>query len=59
MTISKADCWAFIIELVTATPNLGILALEDGLFANLLIFDSIYYILYIDIYIYTRRKRAR
>ena len=35
----KADFWSFITELVTRNPNLGIAALEDGLFANLLIFD--------------------
>ena len=29
-----------ISELVTRNPNLGISALEDGLFANLLIFDD-------------------
>ena len=45
MTISKADCWSFITEVVTRNPNLGIPALEDGLFANLLIFD--YYIIYL------------
>ena len=33
----------FIIELVTRNPNLGIPALEDGLFANSLIFDYLYY----------------
>ena len=36
MTISRADLLSFIIELVTTNPNLGIPALEDGLFANLL-----------------------
>ena len=30
-------------ELVTRNPNLGIPALEDGLFANWLIFDYLYY----------------
>ena len=38
MTISRADFWSFITELVTRNPNLGIPAREDGLFANLLIF---------------------
>ena len=37
--ISRSHFWFLIIELVTRNPNLGILALEDGLFANLLIFD--------------------
>ena len=45
MAISRADFWSFINELVTRNPNLGIPALEDGLFANLLIFDYLYYIL--------------
>ena len=44
MTISKVDLLSFITELVTRNPNLGIPALEDGLFANLLIFDCSYYI---------------
>jgi len=44
MTISKVDLLSFITELVTRNPNLGIPALEDGLFANLLIFDYSYYI---------------
>ena len=44
MAISRADFWSLIIELVTRNPNLGIPALEDGLFANLLIFDYLYYI---------------
>ena len=39
MAISRADFWSFIIELVTINPTMGISALEDGLFANLLIFD--------------------
>ena len=43
MTISKADVLSFISELVTRNPNLGIPPLEDGLFANLLIFDYVYY----------------
>ena len=44
MAISRADFWCFIIELVTTNPNLGIPALEDGLFANLSIFDYLCYI---------------
>ena len=45
MTISRGDFWFFIIELVTRNPTMGIPALEDGLFANLLIVDYLYYIL--------------
>ena len=43
MAISRAGFWLFIIELVARHPNLGIPALEDGLFAKLLIFDYSYY----------------
>ena len=39
MAISMDDVWSFITELLDRNPNLGIPALEDGLFANLLIFD--------------------
>ena len=39
MGISRVDFRIFITELVRRNPNLGIPALEDGLFANLLIFD--------------------
>ena len=39
MSISRVDFWSFVIEVVTRNPNLGIPALEDGLFVNLLIFD--------------------
>ena len=39
MAISRVDFWSFITELVARNPNLGLSALEDGLFANLLIFD--------------------
>ena len=39
MAISSADFWSFITELVTRIPTMGIPALEDGLFENLLIFD--------------------
>ena len=44
MTIYKADFWFCITELVARNPNLGIPALEDGLFAKLLIFEYLYYI---------------
>ena len=44
MAISRADVGSFITELVTRNPTMGIPALEDGLFANLLIFDYLYYI---------------
>ena len=40
MAMARADFWSFITELVTRNPNLGIPALEDGLFANLLIFED-------------------
>ena len=43
MAISRADFWSFITELVTINPNLGIPPLEDGLFANFLILDYLYY----------------
>ena len=43
MAISKADFWSFIIELVTRNPNVGIAPLEDGLFANSLIFVYLYF----------------
>ena len=36
---SPGDFCSFISELVTRNPTMGIPALEDGLFANLLIFD--------------------
>ena len=48
--MSRADLLSFITELVTRNPNLGIPALEDGLFANLLIFDYLHYI-YMYVYI--------
>ena len=44
MTLSSPDLGSFISELVTRNPNLGIPALEDGLFATLLIFNYLYYI---------------
>ena len=43
MAISRVDFWYLIIESVTRNPNLGIPALEDGLFANVLIFDYLYH----------------
>ena len=42
MAISRGDFWSFIIELVMRNLNLGIPALEDGLFANLLILDYLW-----------------
>ena len=39
MAISRPDFWSFIIELVTRNANLGIPALEDGLFVILLILN--------------------
>ena len=38
MAISRADLFSFITELVTRNPTMGIPALEDGLFVNLLFF---------------------
>ena len=52
MAISSVDFGFFISELATKNPNLGIPALEDGLFSNLLIFDYLYYIFY-------KRERKR
>ena len=43
MAISRADFWYFLTELVTRNPTMGIPALEDGLFVNLLIFNYVYY----------------
>ena len=43
MTISRTFSCSFITELVTRNPNLGIPALEDGLFAKLLIFNYLYF----------------
>ena len=39
IAMSRRDFWSFITELVGRNPNLGIPALEDGLCANLFIFD--------------------
>ena len=44
MPICRTDFWSFIIDLVTRNPNLGIPALEDGLVANLSIFDYLYWL---------------
>ena len=44
MAISRGNLWSFVIELVTINPTMGIPAVEDGLFANLLMFDYLYYI---------------
>ena len=40
MAISRDDFWSFITELIMRNPNMGIAALEDGLFANVLIFND-------------------
>ena len=40
MAICRLDFGSFISELVKRNPNLGIPALEDGLVANLVIFDD-------------------
>ena len=45
MAISRLDFASFITELVMRNPNLGIPALENELFANLLIFNYLCYIL--------------
>ena len=42
MAISGTDFWSFITEFTTRNPNLGLPALEDGFFANSLIFDYLY-----------------
>ena len=44
MGISRADFGSFICEQVTRNPTMGIPALQDILFANLLIFDYLHYI---------------
>ena len=44
MAISRAVFLSFVIELATRNPTMGIPALEDGLFPNLLMFDHLYYI---------------
>ena len=41
MAISRVNFLSFINELVTRNPTMGTPALEDGLFANLLIFDHL------------------
>ena len=43
IAISRLDFGSFIIELVRRNPTMGIPSQEDGLFANLLIFDYLYY----------------
>ena len=58
MAISRVDFWSFISELVTRNPILGIPALEDGLFANLLIFDYLYYI-YIYIFFFKGNAKGK
>ena len=42
MTISRVDFGSFITELVTINPTMGISALENELFVNLLIFHYLY-----------------
>ena len=42
MAISRTDLSSFINAMCTRNPNLGIPALEDGPFVNLLIFDYLY-----------------
>ena len=44
MAISRANFLSLIPEFVTRNPTMGIPALEDGLFANLLIFEYLYYL---------------
>ena len=44
MAISRPDFLSFITAMITRNPTMGIPALEDGLFANLLMFDYLYYI---------------
>ena len=46
MAISRDDFRFFITELVKRNPTMGIPALEDGLFASLLIVDDLYVFLY-------------
>ena len=48
MAISRADFCFFIIAMSMRNRTMGITALEDGLFVNLLIFD--YLCMYINIY---------
>ena len=42
MAISRADFSSFIIAMCMRNRTMGIPALEDGLFVNLLIFDYLY-----------------
>ena len=48
MAISRGDFWSFITESVTRNPNLGIPALEDGLFA---IYINIYTLICVSIFV--------
>ena len=42
MGTSRADLSSFITAMITRNPTMGIPALEDELFVNLLTFDSLY-----------------
>ena len=42
MAISRADFWSSIIAMCMRNRTMGIPALEDGLFVNLLIFDYLH-----------------
>ena len=50
MAISRADFGFPITAMCTRNPNLGIRALEDELFANLLFLVTFYY--FVDLYIF-------
>ena len=45
MAISRADLGSVITAMCMRNRTMGIPALEDGLFVNLLIFDYLFYIL--------------
>ena len=42
MAISRADFWFFISAMCMRNRTMGVPALEDGLFVNLLIFDYLH-----------------
>ncbi len=42
MAIFMADFWSFITAMCMRNRTMGISALEDGLFVNLLTFDYLY-----------------
>ena len=54
MAVWPSPGLVLITELVTTNTNLGIPTLEDGLFANLLIFDYLYYI-----FVFGKGKEAK